>query len=218
MELPSHRWIDWSLQIALQILAWLGPVASEYLEALIDRLTRNSNAYEVKDFRASLEILDAKGRRAVLTKQQRVRFLRDNVTSYNDYGWGSGDTFASHRAHPGHIVERRRVGPRFRSVVLLPEPQNRGDELTWSVRRLVRNSLADRHNWLEVEIYHKTRRAELRLTLPRARPIIAVRIVDRRREATNHVPARTLADGRIQARWTVSAPQVGDRYTLEWDW
>lgn len=35
--------------------------------------------YEVLDYHAQLELLDGAGRRAVLHKRQKVRFLQDNI-------------------------------------------------------------------------------------------------------------------------------------------
>ncbi len=218
MENTTPRWGVWALEIALEILAWLGPVAGKYIEKLATRLSRDRDLYEVKDYRSALDVLDARGMRTIYSKKERIRFLRDNVGSFYDYGWGMGQPFASHRVHPGRIAERRKIGSRYRSLIVFPEPQRRGDEMTLSVHRLMRNAVTGDDGWLEMEVYHKTRRVHLRVTVPRTRTVRAARLVDARRGTTQSVGVRRVADGRQQFQWSTSSPQVGDRYTLAWDW
>src|SRR5437870_8169874 len=101
MENGAPRWGIWALEIALEVLSWLGPVAGKYVEKLVTRLSQDPGLYEVKDYRGVLDVLDARGRRTIYSKKERIRFLRDNVGSFYDYGWGTGQPFASHRVRPG---------------------------------------------------------------------------------------------------------------------
>src|SRR5437762_2503613 len=133
-----------SFQELVQALTELVRVGSR----IAVRLHRHRNLYEVLEDKVSLQLLDTQGRRAVHLRQERLQFVRDQVGSLYQYGWGTGDTFASHRVSPGHIVEQRKIGPRYRSLVVLPKPQQRGDELTLTVRRMIRQGKWGKRNWL----------------------------------------------------------------------
>ncbi len=200
-------------------MAWVGPRVGKLVQTWLERLRTNLDVFEVKDYKASLEVLDARGSSAIYTRRERVRFLRDHVTAFYDHGWGTGATFASHRIRPGRIAERLQIGQRFRSLVVLPAPKNRGDEFTFTVRRSIRRGgFGGRTNWLEMEMYHKTQRAKFSVTLPRSRAIVSARVVDALRQTTSPITVRVLRDGRQQAQWSVRQPQVGARFTLEWTW
>ena len=211
-------WVDWAIQLLLQVSAGLGPKVGKHLDRLIARVDDFRPLFEVNEIQVALEVLDKMGKRAVYTRRQRVRFLRNHVTSFYDYGWGTGDSFASHRVHPGRIVERRKIGLRYRSLVVLPRPQRAGDEMTFSVRRLWKNTLEKHDNWLELEVYRPTRKARLSVVLPRSHPSRSARLVDTRRQSSVPVRPTTMSDGRQKLQWSTTAIKVGDRYTLEWIW
>lgn len=196
-------------------------VLTEFLQLAVGALGASrqpKGLYEVLDYKASLDVLDAKGRTAVYQKRERVRFLRDQVTSFPDFGWGTGETFASHRVRPGRIVERRPVGPRHRSLVVLAEPQNRGDELTFEVRRLIRKGITGKRNWLEAEVNQPMGRLALCVTLPASRRVRGARLLRHREAAETAVAVRTDAQGKQQLSVRVVKPQLGELYTLEWGW
>ena len=210
--------MNWALQVLLQVLVWVGPAASKYIDQLVNRLGGNQDAYEVLDYKASLEVLDVKGTRAVYTKRERIRFIRDHIACFYDYGWGTGDAFASHRVSPGRVIERRQVGPRYRSLVVLPEPQNKGDEMMLEVRRLVREGLIDKRNWLEAEVNHTMQHLKLSVTLPASRKVLAARFIKRREQQESPLAIRCSANNRQHLVANVVKPPKGDLYTLEWDW
>src|SRR6266702_1195243 len=121
-----------------QILAWLLDLLSAEAVGLLLKLlksnlflpVRSPGLYEVLNYHATLELKDSHGQTAIYRKRTRIRFLKDNVSTFYDYGWGTGDAFVGHRVQPGHVVERKKIGQRYRSLVVLPEPQHKGDELT----------------------------------------------------------------------------------------
>ena len=167
MDFLVSRLFDWVLPLLVEALVRVGPTLGPQLDRLLNRFRASLDVFEVNDFRVSLDVKDARGHRAVYTRRERVRFLRDHVTTFYDYGWGTGETFASHRITPGRVVDRQRVGPRYRSLVLLPKPKRRGERLTFTVRRAIRRGgFGGRANWLEADIYYKTRRAQLRVSVP----------------------------------------------------
>ena len=67
---------------------------------------RATGLYEVLDFEHTLELCDAKGKKAIYHKRQKVRLLQDYVAAYVDQAWGRGEIFADYRCSPGMPVDR----------------------------------------------------------------------------------------------------------------
>lgn len=218
MDGGRYTSLNWALGILLQLLTWLGPTAQKYIDSLVQRLAKRPDDFEILDMKMALDVVDRRGRKAIYTKRERIRFLRDNIISIYDYGWGTGNTYASHRVKPGHVAERRQVGSRYRSLIILPEPQNRGDEMTFMVRRLWKGSLKGRPNWLEAEVHHKMKHLALSVTLPRGRRIQSSRLFDRKGPVKPDPKVNVTAQGRQRVQARIAKPIVGNCYTLEWDW
>ena len=58
---------------------------------------RREGMYEILDYDATLELVDPKGKNAIFKKQQRVKFLQDEIISFPDYAWGDGEIFADYK-------------------------------------------------------------------------------------------------------------------------
>jgi hypothetical protein len=43
--------------------------------------------YEVLEYESTLELLDRQGKRARFGKRQKVRYLQNNIITYQDQGW-----------------------------------------------------------------------------------------------------------------------------------
>lgn len=180
---------------------------------------RPKGLYKVLDYRATLELLDARGREAIYEKRERVHFLQDCATAFYDYGWGDGQAFASHRVRPGHIVDRQRLGPRFRSLIELPNPKRKGDKFSFQVRRRMENAFREQQEWLDVEVYHATRRLELLVVFPVERRARRAWGVGQRSQVRVELGLdRRLPDGRQAVRYQVNKPEIGERYTFAWEW
>lgn len=210
--------MDWGLPLAVQLLGWLGPRMGKVADRLVARYWTATEAYEVEDYRVTLDLLDRKGSKARYQVDERIRFLRDGVASFHIYGWGTGQTFAAHRVHPGRVVERRKLGSRYRSLIALPRAYHRGEKLTLRVRRHIRGGFTGRPNWLEVEARPRMRRIRLAVALPNGARFKTCELLGREGLVTTK-PAITVSPaGRYQARAMVNRPAVGDLYVLRWDW
>lgn len=215
-----------SIPEALSLLSWLlskdmlNVVAAllKLIKPSVTGLLKAPGLYEVLNYKATLEIKDIGGHNAIYTRRERVRFLRDNVSTLYDYGWGDGQSFASHRVSPGRIVDRQSIGPRYKTTIALPSPKNRGDLLTFSIRRLAHDALVDRKCWLEAEIYHKMERMTLIVIFPKERPVKRAYIIAQQAQTTMPVTVTVDKAGRQNLRYSVHGPKVGERYTLQWDW
>src|SRR5689334_2807497 len=66
------------------------PALLALLPELVKRLLSlwaSQGMYEVLEYEAQLELLDLKGKKAVYSKRQRVRFLQDHIIAYQDQAW-----------------------------------------------------------------------------------------------------------------------------------
>lgn len=175
--------------------------------------------YEVLDYQAVLELLDTEGRDAIYTRRQTVRFLQDQVTGWYDYGWGNGIAFAEHEVSPGSIIERRLLGSHHRSRIELSEPKAKGDVLTFTISRSIKNGLVSPSaHWLEAELYHNAYHVSLRVLMPASRLVQDARLVSLGTPQPKRLAVRREPDGRQSVAYTVPRPTVGERYTLLWDW
>lgn len=183
------------------------------------RTKRQDQKYKVLSYEATLELLDAEGREAVYVRKQRLRFLEDGVTAIDDYGWGNGIAFASHYAYPGRFVDRRIEGSRLRSTVELSRPYDAGEELTFSVERLIKNGFESKSEWwLEAELYHRARRVSLTVVLPSSREVKSATLVRPGVSDAITIVPKKLPDGRQSVTHIDRRPVQGERYTLLWNW
>ena len=54
--------------------------------------------YEVLDYETILEIKDRYGRKAKVTKNQKVKYLQDNIIAYQDQAWGDGEILKNYQS------------------------------------------------------------------------------------------------------------------------
>lgn len=181
---------------------------------------QNEDLYEVLQYDASVELLDTEGRLAVYEKRERVRFLRDGVEAFPDFGWGTGIAFATHDVEPGSLVDRRLTGTRLRSVVQLPRPYQKGEELTFAIDRTVKSGfISPQECWLDADVYHRVRgRLSLKATLPPGRPVKRAWLIRLHEAGGRRLRVERLADGRQCISHTVRHPELNQRYTLFWEW
>jgi hypothetical protein len=170
-------------------------------------------------YEATVELTDAEGREAIYVKQERIRFLRDGISTFEDYGWGNGIAFSVHDVYPGSFAWRKLVGSRLQSVVKLPHAYQTGDHLTFSVERVIKNGFCSPSEcWLEAELYHATHRIFLKAILPRTRRVQRARLVCPGTPGSRSLRVRRLPDGRQCISYKERDPTQGKRYTLVWDW
>ena len=70
----------------------------------------NNGMYEVLEYESTLELKDRGGKRATFKKQEKVRYLQDNIIAYQDQAWGDGEILVNYRCTPDTPVDRYRSG------------------------------------------------------------------------------------------------------------
>lgn len=175
--------------------------------------------YEVLSYDAAVEVMDSSGHEATYSRRERIRMLRDGVSTIDDYGWGSGIAFAGHEISPGKLVKRQIVGSRLRSTVRFPQRYRKGEELTFSVERVIKNGfISPSECWLEADLYHTVRKVSLKVILPGARPVRTARVIRPGIPGSRRLRVKVLPDGRQRVAFNDRNPAPGRRYTLVWDW
>jgi len=177
--------------------------------------------YEVLDYESRLELLDIRGRKAVLYKRERVRFLQNDSIAYQDKAWGVGQIFADYKCSPGVAVDRYREGHRWQVLIALRASKKRGDIEEFHIQRTIRNGFRQSAEDFQTDVDHQTHRLTLRIVFPRKRLPKQVSILQQnaaRTQVLGSEQRQTLPDGRQQYTWRVVKPRRYEAYILQWVW
>lgn len=177
--------------------------------------------YQVLDYEARLELMDAKGDKAILYKQERVRFLQNNILAYQDQAWGDGQIFADYQCSPGVMVDRYREGHKYRILISLRQTKNRDDLEEFHIQRTIRNGFRKKTEDFQIEIDHPTRQFAISVIFPRQRTPHLVSLIEK--NTTRYLPLQAenrhlLPDGREQWVWRTDKARLYEAYILRWEW
>ena len=153
----SQQDLHQALERILEIWNVLGQLRTRF---------RYHGLYEILEYDATLEILDSKGKKAILTRREVIRFLQDNVVAIHDHAWGDGRLFAEYRCQPGVPVDFYENGSKYNVLISLRETENRGDVLELWIERVIRNGLLQKQEWLETEIDHLMKTLKMAVIFP----------------------------------------------------
>lgn len=183
--------------------------------------SRAQGIYEVLEHDTTLELRDSRGQVATVQRQQKVRFLQDNVVAFADYAWGDGEIFAEYRCSPGVPVDKYSQGSRHTVLVSLRETKSRGDVLRFTIDRKILGGFTKRSEWWETEVYHRTRHLKVAIIFPAGRHCQRATITQRSTNKTTTLGPQHfqfLTDGRQTLTWETAKPKLHDRYVLKWRW
>lgn len=191
------------------------------LLSIFQRIRYAPGLYEVLEHQVHLTLCDTQGTRASYSKQQRIRFLQDNVIAFQDTVWGDGDFLVNYRCSPGKAVDQYREGYRQRILISLRETKQRGAIEEFHIRREIHDGFLAEHEYLQADIDHRTRQLTVRVTFPAKRPPRKVWLTEANSHSTHALGSTsilTMPDERIQVVWRKSKPRLQERYILSWDW
>ena len=191
----------------------------EYLRHFI--CANPSGPYEILDYEATVELLDASGKRALFKKEQRVKFLQNNIIAFEDYAWGDGDIMVDYRCEPGVVVDRYQEGDRWNIVISLRETKSVGDSEEFHIQRTVKNTYIKQEEWLQTEIRRHTRRLKMNVLFPKQRTCRRAALVQRSANRTTVLGPEhfhLLPDGRQLVSWETNHVRGYEVYTLKWRW
>jgi hypothetical protein len=200
----------------IEILTEAWKLGRKILRGLADE-----GMYEVLEYESTLELLDKQGKKAILQKRKKVRYLQNNIIAYQDYGWGDGEQFQSYKAKPGIKVDQYKVGYKTYILLSLREVKNRGDVDEFHIQWKIGKGFLKKDGFWETDVSSRTHQMKVRVIFPEARPPHNVRLVENNRQKTtplNGSAKKQLPDGRWQVTWETLKPRLYEHYILRWDW
>lgn len=184
------------------------------------RREQNRGVYEILEYETTLQ-LNTTGETATFLKRQKVRFLQDNVISFEDYAWGEGDIFANYQCSPGVVVDRYLAGDRWNILISLRESKSRGDLEEFFIQSTFVNSFLKPEEWQQVEIRHYTKHLKMTIIFPKERHCSRAMLQRRRHHQSMELTNEhfgILPDGRQMVTWETNEIDPLEVYTLRWEW
>ena len=185
------------------------------------RFQAHEGLYEVLDYQAQLELLDAAGRQAIYHKRQTVRFLQDSVIAYQDQAWGDGDFMAAYQCSPGVAVDTYPDGKSYRILISLRETKHAGDTEEFLIDRTIVDGFVGPTQDFQNNIDHRTKRFSMSVLFPRERQPQKVTLKERNSTRSSELGPehrKELPDGRVEYYWSTDKPRVFEAYILRWEW
>lgn len=189
------------------------------LVAKVTHRGQSRTSYENLDLYIALELCDVEGKRAIVRRTQRVRFLTEETGVVRDVVWGEGDALAGYHVSGAEQLSVRREGSK--KVVLLGLPTNpgKGEEMTFKTERIVKGGFKHDEAYLEASVERPTRRLALSVVFPRNRPPKAARIeASPPAVSTRALRVRLDSRGRAHIAWSHSRPKHLVTYRIRWSW
>jgi len=181
----------------------------------------NEGMYEVLDYECQLELKDKNGKLANVQKREKVRYLQDYITSYQDQAWGDGKILQNYRCSPGIPVDEFRFGHKTHKLISLRELRNRGDTDEFNIEWRIRNGFLKSTGFWGTAINHRTRKATVKVIFPKDRLPLHASLVEsnlQRRRILGENAQKLLPDGRSMITWELANPRLYENYVVRWEW
>ncbi len=189
-------------------------------KSLIQKI-RKPGMYEVLNYETTLEILDVKGKEAILTKTEEVRFLQNNVIAFQDQAWGSGKILIDYKCNPGKPVDFYQLAHKTYIVISLRDVMQKGDVTKFEISWKTRNGFEKPSGFWSTDINHFTKRMKVNVIFPEKRPPSSLGTVETNRQRNKELPNDALIrlpDKRWQISWVKQKPRLYEHYVLKWEW
>jgi hypothetical protein len=177
--------------------------------------------FEVLDYETILEIKDRYGRKAKVTKNQKVKYLQDNIIAYQDQAWGDGEILKNYQSSKGKPVDKYRLGEMRHVLISLREVKHKGDideiNISWDWE----NGFLVPTGFWGTKISHKTRMVSVKVIFPKSRPPKKAYIYFTSNRKTKELASESikrLADGKWCIKWGIKKPKISENYVIKWEW
>lgn len=108
------------------------------------------------DYSIRLELKDPEGRKALVSKRERVKYLQNNIIAFQDQAWGDGKILQSYECTPGIPVDKYRSGYKTHILISLRGIKNRGDIDEFKIRWGISWGFLSLTGFLATDVDHKT--------------------------------------------------------------
>lgn len=201
---------------------WVEIVAQAWkLGRKILRGLANEGIYEVLDYEYQIELKDKSGKHATIKKREKIRYLQDHITSYQDWAWGDKKVFLNYRCSPGIAVDEFRLGHKTCKLISLRELRSKGDidefHMEWD---MMQGFLKSTGFW-GTGIRHRTKKVTVKVIFPKDRPPLQASITESNLQRTQILgieAQKLLPDGNTMIIWENSNPRLYENYVLKWEW
>ena len=177
--------------------------------------------YEVLNYETSLELLDAKGKEAIFTKIEEVKFLQNNIIAFQDQAWGSGKILLDYQCSPGIPVDFYQFAHKTHILISLRSVMKKGDVSKFNIKWKVKNGFCKPNGFWSTDINHCTKFMRVSVIFPKERPPLKCMTVESNRQKVKDLPKDALVrlpDKRWQATWEKKNPRLHEHYVLKWEW
>ncbi len=181
----------------------------------------NEGMYEVLDYNVTYELKDAKGKVAHISKQEKVRYLQNNIISYQDQAWGEGEILLNYQCSPGVKADEYQLGHKRLILISLRDKKQKGDMDEFNIEWDSQDAFLRPSEDCEVEISHRTKKLLIQVIFPKSRPPLKASVIEgtsRKTHILEQETIRKLPDGRWRIEWEKNHPRLYERYIVKWDW
>ncbi len=214
--------LGWKFLAVLIDLPWFELIGNLWrLARKIIRGLANEGVYEVLDYECQLELKDKDGTNAHIQKREKIRYLQDYITTYQDQAWGDGEILLNYHCSPGIPVDEYRLGHKTYKLISLREFRNKGDIDEFNIEWNMRNGFLTKTGFWGTAINHRMKNVAVRVIFPKDRPPIHVAITEsniRRTKALDGDTIQKSPDGRPVVVWEKTNPRLYENYVLAWEW
>jgi hypothetical protein len=203
-------------------IPWFDPIdqALKIGRKLLRRFA-SEGIYEVLDYECWLELRDTEGTYATIQKREKVRYLQDYITTYQDQAWGNGEILLNYKCSPGVPVDEYRLGHNTCRLISLRNCRSKGDVDEFNIEWSMRNGFLKSTGFWGTSINHRTRMISVQVIFPKGRPPFAASVYEKNSQRTRILGQeckRVLPDGRRMITWENSKPRLYEDYILKWEW
>ena len=212
-----YRWLSLVLDPR-----WVEVVAQAWkLGRKLLRGLTNEGVYEVLDYECRLELKDRDGHNASIHKREKVRYLQDYITSYQDQAWGDKKVFLDYRCSPGVPVDEFRLGHKTYKLISLRNTRNKGDVDEFHIEWSIDHGFLKSTGFWGTAISHRTKSVTVNVVFPKDRPPISASVSESNLQRTRILEKDTyklLPNGRVMITWVNMNPRLYENYVLKWEW
>lgn len=181
---------------------------------------RFGGAYEVLESHVKWTVQDDRGAEVEMERQSRLRFLQNEVIAISDFAWPQTQAIKSYSCSPGIKVDQFPHADKLQFVISLRDVKHRGDEQTYTFRRVLVDQFLAKTEWVGVDVRDPTGTLTMKVVLPSSRP--ATKAWGRVRSKPKHkhdVTITNLPGGNQQLEYSPQPrPKLNEAYYIEWEW
>lgn len=177
-----------------------------------------ATSYENLSLKLTLRLVDSIGRRAIVTREQRVRFLTSEAGVIQSPIWGQGELTRRYAVQGARKLGARHAGGTEVLLLGLDREPGRHSQASINATRTILNGFLGHDEHFEVVVQRPTRRLSVRVVYPKARRPKHALVTSTPREVEKRLAVRLDQKGRPWIGWSITNPTVRTLYSLRWSW